>query len=126
MTDKQLDMLDPLPAVRPTARRTDPPSAHLAARSAAPRAGSNRAKVLELLARADLTDYELADRAGLQQNSIGVRRSELTKAGYVEPLSLDGVPVDRPGPTGTACQVWRITAQGLAWVAAQAVADRAA
>lgn len=94
----------------PTARATDPRTSHEAAASVRPRAGSSRARALVALAAAGtsgLTDFELADRTGVPQTSIGVRRKELTRAGLVEPTELR-----RPSPSGTPALVWVITPLG--------------
>lgn len=96
---------------RPTARRTDPPTAHDAARFAAPRAGTNRYKALAALTDAGpvgLTDFELADRTGIAQTSIGVRRGELTKVGMVVALG----DTTRLAPSGTPAQVWVLAEYG--------------
>jgi hypothetical protein len=56
----------------------------------------------------DATDYDLAAATGRQQNSIGKRRLECQRAGFVEPTGEK-----RPNPeTGTPCLVWRITEEG--------------
>lgn len=59
-----------------------------------------------------LTDYELQNISGLQQNSIGKRRTEL----YGMSLVCDSGS-RRPGPTGAACIVWKINPNGIAQVA---------
>lgn len=95
----------------PTARHTDPETSHDAAAVAGVNAGTNRA--LALLALADagvngLTDFELADRVGVKQTSIGVRRKELVTAGLVERAPL----FPRKNADGSPCIVWRVTAAG--------------
>lgn len=55
-----------------------------------------------------LTDYELADRLGKQQNSVGKRRGELRDFGYIEETQDK-----RLSPTKTPCIVWVITPLGL-------------
>lgn len=89
----------------PTARTSDPDTSHAAARDARVRAGTHRAKALEALRAAGargLTDFELAALTGIAQTSIGVRRKELLRAGYVEATELR-----RPAPSGSAAIVWR-------------------
>lgn len=87
----------------PTTRHTDPATSHAAAADAAVNAGTNRARCLAVLRRypAGLTDYELADLTGLQQNSAGKRRGELRDAGLVADTGNR-----RPGPSGSSCIVW--------------------
>jgi hypothetical protein len=64
-----------------------------------------------------LTDYELAARTGLQQNSIGKRRKECQDAGLIEGL-VDpyGNNVKRPAPSGSKSLVWQLTREGDAYV----------
>lgn len=100
----------------PTARATDPITSHEAAASARPRAGTLRADALVALAAAGtagLTDFELATKVSqlsgrpVGQTSIGVRRKELTTAGYVTATDRR-----RPSTTGTPAIVWQITDRG--------------
>lgn len=94
----------------PTARATDPITSHQAADDAKRNVKATRKQVL--LAHAShpsgLTDYELADIVGLQQNSAGKRRGDLRDVGYVEQTGDR-----RPAPSGSSCIVWRITRDGL-------------
>lgn len=90
------------------ARLTDPETSRLAAEARPEGKATDRETVLDLLRTvwpAGLTDYELADRMGRQQNSVGKRRSELTKAGLVE-----WAGTHRPAPSGSPCRVWRYVA----------------
>ena len=90
---------------RPVARRTDPSTSWEAARLTEPRAGTNRARALALLRERypdGLTDYELADLTGLQQNSVGKRRGELRDAGLVRATNLQ-----RRAPSGAWVIVWQ-------------------
>lgn len=92
----------------PTARTTDPDTSHEAAEDARLRSGKHRALALAALREAGsrgLTDFELADRTGVAQTSIGVRRKELQRAGYVEATDMR-----RPAPSGSAAIVWRAVA----------------
>lgn len=91
---------------RPVARRTDPITSHQAARLADTTADTNRALALRTLrAHPDgLTDFELAELTGLQQNSVGKRRGELRDAGLVEDTGKR-----RPSTTGSPAIVWRAT-----------------
>lgn len=89
----------------PLARKSDPETSHRAAKDATPRANTHRARALAALRDAGpngLTDFELAERTGVPQTSIGVRRKELADAGYVEPAGTT-----RPAPSGSAAMVWR-------------------
>lgn len=60
--------------------------------------------VLTAAGSSGLTDFELAERTGIAQTSIGVRRGELVKAKLVEKTAMR-----RPSPSGSAAIVWRIT-----------------
>lgn len=89
---------------RPVARRTDPETSHQAAAIAELKAVGNRALALSTLRAhpAGLTDFELAELTGLQQNSVGKRRGELRDAGLVEDSGER-----RPSTTGSPAIVWR-------------------
>jgi hypothetical protein len=85
-------------------RHTDPETSRAAATDAAANAHTHRNRVLVALrdAGADgLTDFELADRLGLQQTSAGKRRGELRDAGLVVDSGRK-----RPAPSGSAAIVW--------------------
>lgn len=88
----------------PGARRTDPDTSHRAAADAALHARTHRARALHALRHAGrdgLTDFELADRTGIAQTSIGKRRGELRDAGLVVDSGNR-----RPAPSGSAAVVW--------------------
>ena len=89
----------------PATRRTDPETSHQAARDAAWLQAANRGLALRLI-RAEgprgMTDYELATASGIAVNSIGVRRGELYRKGYVEKTTMR-----RPSGVGSAMIVWR-------------------
>jgi len=76
-----------------------------AARSAASSAGKSRALALEILRNhpKGLTDFELADLAGMQQTSIGKRRGELVAQGLVRDSGRR-----RPSTTGSPAIVWEV------------------
>lgn len=79
----------------------------------------NKELALDALAAAGesgLTDFELADRTGVQQTSIGKRRLELTRDGLVESVidPATGRPATRPSPTGSPSMVWAATRDGIA------------
>jgi len=102
----QANFFDALPPAfpRPVARRTDPGTSWAAARLTEPRAGTNRARALAVLREHPdgLTDYELADLTGLQQNSVGKRRGELRDVGLVRATNLQ-----RRAPSGAWAIVWQ-------------------
>ena len=95
----------------PTARASDPATSHAAAATASLRAATDRALVLRIHQQytSGLTDFELADLAGRQQTSLGVRRGDLRKAGLIRDSGLK-----RPAPSGTPATVWVITDEGRA------------
>ena len=99
------------------ARTGDPDTSHGAAVIALHGAANNRQLALHHHATTEvdgLTDFELAYLAGVQQTSIGKRRGELVKVGYITRLrNEDGTSVTRPSPTGTPAAVWAITGAGL-------------
>lgn len=89
----------------PLVRATDPDTSHGAAAQAAKRAPRHREIALRVLREAlpdGLSDFELAERTGVPQTSIGKRRLELQRMGLVEPTGER-----RPSPTGTPAMVWR-------------------
>lgn len=91
-------------------RLFDPDTAIQAAISNRVRRGTHRFRALELLAYASLTDFELAERSGIQQTSIGKRRKELMDLGFVEPTRTT-----RAAPSGSQAIVWQITSAGFAF-----------
>ena len=74
--------------------------------------GASRGRLLVLQALADhgpLTDFELADVTGWQQTSIGKRRLECARRGWVEPcLDDNGEQKTRPAPSGSKSLVWKL------------------
>jgi len=103
----------------PMSRNSDPDTSHQAASEAKFRASRHRILALKTLKRfGPLTDYELAARTGLQQNSIGKRRKECQDAGLIAGLmDADGNNVKRPAPSGSKALVWALTKEGDAYVA---------
>jgi CRP-like cAMP-binding protein len=104
----ELDQASLFDDVRLVARSTDPGTSWAAAHDATPKAVTHRARVLAELRRVHplgLTDYELAARLGLQQNSAGKRRGELRDRGLVEDSGER-----RPAPSGSKAIVWRLVA----------------
>lgn len=99
----------------PMARRTDPKTSHDAAADATVTASAGRMAVLRALHNnGPLTDFELADRAGWQQTSIGKRRLECVDAGLVDKhtMVMSGEVIRRRTPSGSTAIVWTITEWG--------------
>jgi hypothetical protein len=72
----------------PTARRTDPSTSWMAAAKATRRMATHREKALAALLEAGpdgLNDFQLAEKTGVAQTSIGVRRHDLVIVGLVVP-----------------------------------------
>ena len=97
----------------PVARITDPETSHEAADDTRFKASKHRKMALiALYDFGSMTDYELADRTGLQQNSIGKRRLDCARAGLVEVLMDGENKVKRPAPSGSMSLVWVLTQEG--------------
>jgi hypothetical protein len=95
----------------PVARTTDPDTAHGAAEKAAVNAGTNRARALfALVDGGPGTDFDLEDRTGIAQTSVGVRRKELVSMGLAERAPVH----PRKNARGSLCAVWRATESGIA------------
>ncbi len=90
------------------ARASDPWTSHAAFADAKVNASEGRMLVIECLFKfGPMTDYELADRTGWQQNSIGKRRLECMRAQWVRPsLDESGKQRSRPAPSGSQSLVW--------------------
>jgi len=113
--ERKAHLLQPeqLTLPEPAAKSNDQSTSVAAANDARKKCSENQMRALLLLAKKPMTDYELADATGMQQNSIGKRRGDLYKIGLVEPETDDaGNQVKRPGPTGSTCLSWRITQSG--------------
>lgn len=97
-------------------RHGQPDTARAAAESNLPVKGTQRAKVLLILARAGefgATDFELAEAAGIVRPHVaGTRRKELADRGFVEATDRR-----RNTDTGSSAVVWQITPAGLEVVA---------
>jgi hypothetical protein len=98
-------------------RVTDPDTSHDAALDydEATR-DTDRARALRALREAGaegLTDYELAERIGRQQNSAGKRRGELRDRGLVTDSGRR-----RPAPSGASAIVWVAVEIKTKWSAA--------
>lgn len=90
---------------------TDPKATSArAARDIAPKAGSQRARILSALAEhGGLTDLEIAGQLGLLDNSVRPRRTELVSGGYV--VDSGRTRTHR----GREWVVWEATEEGRAW-----------
>jgi hypothetical protein len=102
----------------PSARNTDPETSHEAAADVTFKASRHRILALKALyTYGPLTDYQLAARTGLQQNSIGKRRKDCQDAFLVDVLvDEDGKKVKRPAPSGSNALVWTLTQEGIQFV----------
>lgn len=90
--------------VPPNVRASDPDTSRAAATLSPLRRSTDRYRALETLQAhpEGLTDYELADLMGRQQNSAGKRRGELVVLGYVRDSGRR-----RPAPSGSKAIVWQ-------------------
>jgi hypothetical protein len=98
----------------PMARNADKWTSHEAARRAKTHSSVGRLLVLRELLHGPRNDFELAAATGWQQTSIGKRRLECARQGWVEAYRKDGEQVSRKSPSGSASLVWAITAAGRA------------
>ena len=103
--------LPPTPPA-PTARRSDPGTSWDAAKLAGRSASKHQLLCAKALRHDDMTDFELAVHTGVQQTSIGKRRLDLQRLGYVAPQ--DGRK--RQTPSGAWAQVWKLTQAGRRWL----------
>ena len=100
-------------SVKSMARRNDLETSHEAARDASKKAPNHRVIALQALSEhGPMTDYELAEKTGLQQNSIGKRRKDCQDIGLVDFFMLDGEKERRKTPSGSSAYVWQITELG--------------
>lgn len=92
------------------ARSTDPDTSHAAAESINPRGQQER--ILRTLASlGDGNRFEIATAGDLTEYQAGRRLSELSDAGLI---AWTGEV--RPGETGRAQSVWRVTQAGYRWL----------
>jgi len=93
-----------------------------AAHDASRCAKGNRLLALKLLREFGAqTDFELAERSGLQQTSIGKRRGECCQCGLVEKSMANGEVRKRAAPSGSAATVWEINRAGIDFLEARSV-----
>lgn len=108
-------LADPGAAVRAArpgkARRDAPATARAAATNVTPRTGTQRWRILELLARhtLGLTDGEMQHLLAIKGDSQRPRRVELAEGGWVEETGEV-----RDAATGERANVWAATEKGLA------------
>ena len=97
-----------------TVRVSDPDTSHEAGKANTNNSEDRRLVLTTHAAHLEgLTDYELADLHGRQQNSLGKRRTELRDAGMIQ-----ATPLRRKGHTKSLCIVWTITDFGMVALAA--------
>lgn len=100
-------MIEALPLFtwQPAARISDPATSHEAANEHQAIRARDRAAVLQIHRDNPdgLTDFELAEKMGRQQTSVGKRRGELRDLGLIEATAER-----RPSPSGSSAIVWRI------------------
>ncbi len=81
-------------------RHSDGDTPRLAAQKVLPRLSTDRARVKECLETfGPMTDFQLAERLGGQQTSLGKRRLE---------LKCVDTGLRRPSPSGSPAVVWRL------------------
>jgi hypothetical protein len=97
------------------ARASDPVTSRMAAEQIAPHVHAGQMKALEafcLLNHTTLDDFELSDWTGVKQTSIGKRRGELERMGYVERAERRS---SRSKLTSSIVQSYRLTPAGAAF-----------
>lgn len=93
------------------ARRTDPITSHLAGQDAKRHAPRGQQVALQALIEAGCeghTDFSLAEATGWQQTSVGKRRLELERKGYVTATLFT-----RRTPSGSLARVYCVTDAGI-------------
>ena len=97
--------------IAPNVRNTDPDTSHAAAAEHKILRKGDRVMtlIMHYYHPDGLTDYELGDLIGRQQNSAGKRRGELRDNGLIENSGHK-----RPAPSGSLVIVWQITPKGIA------------
>jgi hypothetical protein len=100
-------------SIKSMARRNDLETSYEAARDASKGAPNHRLRALYALsAHGPMTDFELADKTNLQQNSIGKRRKDCQDLGLIDFFLVDGEKQRRKTPSGSSAYVWQITELG--------------
>jgi hypothetical protein len=100
-------------SIKSMVRRTDLETSHEAARDASANAPNHRLRALYALSgHGPMTDFELADKTNLQQNSIGKRRKDCQDLGLIDFFIVDGEKQRRKTPSGSSAYVWQITELG--------------
>jgi MoxR-like ATPase len=96
---------------RPLTGRNHPVTSYQAAQLVMPRAGSQRARIVELLRTYDATTEEISEALELRIQSAGPRRLELEAEGWLEDSGQR-----RPTSSGADAIVYRLTAAARAWL----------
>ena len=100
-------------SIKSMVRRTNLETSHEAARNASEHAPNHRLRALNALyEHGPMTDFELADKTNLQQNSIGKRRKDCQDIGLIDFFIVDGEKQRRKTPSGSSAYVWQITELG--------------
>lgn len=95
----------------PRAHADDPPTSHEAARLAAPKAASHRARIITLYReRGELTADQVDALLGLPRYAAQRRTSDLVRDGWLEPAGYD-----RPTRSGASARVLRLTSAAIAY-----------
>ena len=101
MTEPTLfDLLHPEPG---KARRDHPATSKAAALAVAPKAGTQRRRVLEAIASHPATDEELQARLAMSGNTERPRRVELVEGGWIRDSGAR-----RPSMSGQESIVWEL------------------
>ena len=94
-------------------RSTDPVTSFEAAVNTSYKSPNHRLIALQaLLTHGPMTDFQLAEKTGLQQTSIGKRRKDCQDARLVDFYMPGGEKERRQTPSGSSAYVWQITDLG--------------
>jgi predicted ArsR family transcriptional regulator len=109
------ELFDVDPVGNPIARTTDPTTSHAGAKDVEPRRPTHKTLLLrEVYRHGALTADEAAEAAGLEHTGYWKRISDLIREGLLTPVvdEVTGDVVTRPGRSGSAQRVLRLTAKG--------------
>lgn len=110
--------LKPLGAIGTPVGKDHPATSHAAAAKAAPRAGTLKAAVLDLIRRAGPNGHtadEVQTLLRREHQSISPAMNGLAREGYIMPVKvLDGAVVTRPTRLGNQAEVYVLTPQAVA------------
>jgi predicted transcriptional regulator len=88
-------------------------TSHEAAAKASIKAPNHRIVALKaFVEHGPMTDFQLAEKTGLQQTSIGKRRKDCQDAGLIDFYMPNGEKERRQTPSGSSACVWQITELG--------------